>query len=197
MKDSFLEEIVDASFEIYGKSPIIEKGIIYGIGIKEWIKWLSYNSTENEKYILVLINKYVNQNCTKEEFYKVYDYMSNSIENIMLKKLNSDELKEANDKVKRLEQLSDKELRGLIDTEIQDDIYYNLSMIDDGGLYNEAKYKIGSTKIFDEMKIYMDTINEFGSDKKISTLKKGIRVNLDAFKPSRKEGKVKKKTYAR
>ena len=47
------------------------------------------------------------------------------------------------------------------------------------------------------MKIYMDTINEFGSDKKISTLKKGIRVNLDAFKPSRKEGKVKKKTYAR
>ena len=130
MKDSFLEEIVDASFEIYGKSPIIEKGIIYGIGIKEWIKWLSYNSTENEKYILVLINKYVNQNCTKEEFYKVYDYMSNSIENIMLKKLNSDELKEANDKVKRLEQLSDKELRGLIDTEIQDDIYYNLSMID-------------------------------------------------------------------
>lgn len=130
MKDSFLEEIVDASFEIYGKSPIIEKAIIYGIGIKEWIKWLSYNSTENEKYILVLINKYVNQNCTKEEFYKVYDYMSNSIENIMLKKLNSDELKEANDKVKRLEQLSDKELRGLIDTEIQDDIYYNLSMID-------------------------------------------------------------------
>ena len=72
-----------------------------------------------------------------------------------------------------------------------------LFMIDDGGLYNEAKYKIGSTKIFDEMKIYMDTINEFGSDKKISTLKKGIRVNLDAFKPSRKEGKVKKKTYAR
>lgn len=130
MQDSFLEEVVDASFEIYGKSPIIEKGIIYGIGIKEWIKWLSYNSTENEKYILVLINKYVNQNCTKEEFYKVYDYMSNSIENIMLKKLNSDELKEANDKVKRLEQLSDKELRGLIDTEIQDDIYYNLSMID-------------------------------------------------------------------
>ena len=130
MQNSFLEEVVDASFEIYGKSPIIEKGIIYGIGIKEWIKWLSYNSTENEKYILVLINKYVNQNCTKEEFYKVYDYMSNSIENIMLKKLNSDELKEANDKVKRLEQLSDKELRGLIDTEIQDDIYYNLSMID-------------------------------------------------------------------
>ena len=90
MKDSFLEEIVDASFEIYGKSPIIEKGIIYGIGIKEWIKWLSYNSTENEKYILVLINKYVNQNCTKEEFYKVYDYMSNSIENIMLKMIDED-----------------------------------------------------------------------------------------------------------
>ena len=130
MQDSFLEEVVDASFEIYGKSPIIEKGVVYGIGIKEWIKWLSYNSTEDDKRMLILITKYVNQNCTKEEFYKVYDYMSNSIENIMLKKLNSDELKEANDKVKRLEQLSDKELRGLIDIEIQDDIYYNLSMID-------------------------------------------------------------------
>lgn len=69
--------------------------------------------------------------------------------------------------------------------------------IDDDGFCNEAKYKIGLTKIFDEMKTYMDTINEFGSDKKISTLKRGIHVNLDAFKPSRKEGKVKKKTYAR
>ena len=117
MQDSFLEEVVDASFEIYGKSPIIEKGVVYGIGIKEWIKWLSYNSTDGDKRMLILITKYVNQNCTKEEFYKVYDYMSNSIENIMLKKLNSDELKEANDEVKILEKLSDKELRELINTE--------------------------------------------------------------------------------
>ena len=130
MKDNFLEEVVDASFEIYGKSPIIEKGVVYGIGIKEWIKWLSYNSTDGDKRMLILITKYVNQNCTKEEFYKVYDYMSNSIENIMLKKLTSDELKVANDEVKILEKLSDKELRELINTERQDDIYNNLSMID-------------------------------------------------------------------
>lgn len=130
MQDSFLEEVVDASFEIYGKSPIIEKGVVYGIGIKEWIKWLSYNSTEDDKRMLILITKYVNQNCTKEEFYKVYDYMSKSIENIMLKKLTSDELKVANDEVKILEKLSDKELRELINTERQDDIYNNLSMID-------------------------------------------------------------------
>ena len=117
MQDSFLEEVVDASFEIYGKSPIIEKGVVYGIGIKEWIKWLSYNSTEDDKRMLILITKYVNQNCTKEEFYKVYDYMSKSIENIMLKKLISDELKVANDEVKISEKLSDKELRELINTE--------------------------------------------------------------------------------
>ena len=117
MQDSFLEEVVDASFEIYGKSPIIEKGVVYGIGIKEWIKWLSYNSTEDDKRMLILITKYVNQNCTKEEFYKVYDYMSKSIENIMLKKLTSDELKVANDEVKISEKLSDKELRELINTE--------------------------------------------------------------------------------
>ena len=130
MKDCFLEEVVDACFEIYGKSPVIEKGVVYGIGIKEWVKWLSYNSKEDEKRMLILIDKYVNQNCTKEEYYEVYNYMSNSIEDIMLKKLTSDELKVANDKVKRLEKLSDKELRELINTERQDDIYNNLSMTD-------------------------------------------------------------------
>ena len=56
MKDCFLEEVVDACFEIYGKSPVIEKGVVYGIGIKEWVKWLSYNSKEDEKRMLILIN---------------------------------------------------------------------------------------------------------------------------------------------
>ena len=129
MKDCFLEEVVDACFEIYGKSPVIEKGVVYGIGIKEWVKWLSYNSKEDEKRMLILIDKYVNQNCTKEEYYEVYNYMSNSIEDIMLKKLTSDELKVANDKVKILEKLSDKELCELINTERQDDIYNNLSSV--------------------------------------------------------------------
>ena len=51
---------------------------------------------------------------------------------------------------------------------------------------DKEKYIIGQTKLYNEM-----------SDKKISILKKGIQVNLDAFKPSRKEGKVKKKIYER
>ena len=62
---------------------------------------------------------------------------------------------------------------------------------------DKEKYIIGQTKLYNEMKPYRDAINKFGSDKKISILKKGIQVNLDAFKPSRKEGKVKKKIYER
>ena len=62
---------------------------------------------------------------------------------------------------------------------------------------DKEKYIIGPTKLYNEMKPYRDAINKFGSDKKISILKKGIQVNLDAFKPSRKEGKVKKKIYER
>lgn len=69
------------------------------------------------------------------------------------------------------------------------------------GWYNKdikkTNYTMGPTKLYYEMEPYRDAINEFGSDKKISILKKGVHVNLDAFKPSRKEGKVKKKVYER
>lgn len=69
------------------------------------------------------------------------------------------------------------------------------------GWYNKdikkTNYIMGPTKLYYEMKPYREAINEFGSDKKFSILKKGVHVNLDAFKPSRKEGKVKKKVYER
>ena len=130
MKKDFLDEVVDACFEIYGKSPLIERGFIYGIGIKEWIKWLSYNSSNEEKRMLILIEKYTNQDCTKEEFYEVYNYMNNSIEDVILKKLTSNEIKEVDDKVLILKDLSDKELYEKIEIEKNDNIYNNLSMID-------------------------------------------------------------------
>lgn len=195
MKDNFLEEVVDASFEIYGKNPIIEKGIIYSIGIKEWIKWLSYNSTDDDKRMLILITKYVNQNCTKEEFYEVYDYMNDSIENIMLKKLTSDELKVANDKVKRLEKLSDKELRELINTERQDDIYNNLSMTDAYILHQIIK--IDNIRNAREMNRRLELVdNETTSVARLSSVYSQMsKPCLNQSLPVCKRGKEKIKMY--
>ena len=195
MKDNFLEEVVDASFEIYGKNPIIEKGIIYGIGIKEWIKWLSYNSTDDDKRMLILITKYVNQNCTKEEFYEAYNYMSNSIENIMLKKLTSDELKVANDKVKRLEKLSDKELRELINTKRQDDIYNNLSMTDAYILHQIIK--IDNIRNAREMNKRLELVdNETTSIARLSSVYSQMsKPCLNQSLPVCKRGKEKIKMY--
>ena len=94
----------------------------------------------------------------------------------------------------------------IFNKKILDDKCYQFGLIPSSnkkniGWYDKDRYKIkyevGPTKLYNEMKPYRDAINKFGSDKKISILKKGIQVNLDAFKPSRKEGKVKKKIYER
>ena len=60
-----------------------------------------------------------------------------------------------------------------------------------------ANYTMGPTKLYYEMEPYRDAINEFGSDKKTAILKKGFKANLDAFRPSRKESKVKLKKINR
>ena len=60
-----------------------------------------------------------------------------------------------------------------------------------------ANYTMGPTKLYYEMEPYRDAINEFGSDKKTAVLKKGFKANLDAFRPSRKESKVKFKKINR
>ena len=62
---------------------------------------------------------------------------------------------------------------------------------------HKERYEMGPTKLYYDMKPYREAIDKYGSDKKITVLKKGFKVNLDAFKPSRKEGKVKIKKINR
>lgn len=62
---------------------------------------------------------------------------------------------------------------------------------------HKEKYEMGPTKLYYDMKPYRDAIDKYGSDKKTAVLKKGFKANLDAFRPSRKESKVKLKKINR
>lgn len=62
---------------------------------------------------------------------------------------------------------------------------------------HKERYEMGPTKLYYDMKPYRDAIDKYGSDKKTAVLKKGFKAKLDAFKPSKKEGKVKVKIINR
>ena len=104
-----------------GGSKIIRGNNISNINpIKEWIKWLSYepeHEIERKKVLyqksikeltidelneivkyktrermVTLFKKYDNGQCSYNEYMEVYDYMGKSISNLMLDKLNKQEL---------------------------------------------------------------------------------------------------------
>ncbi len=59
MNNDFNREMAKIHFEIYNKSPLIKRGGSFGLA--EWIKCLSYNSTEEEKRMVKLFYKYIKQ----------------------------------------------------------------------------------------------------------------------------------------
>lgn len=61
---------------------------------------------------------------------EVYDYMGNSIKNIMLRKLTKEELNYANEEIKRLNTLSKTEILTKLKNESSEETYNNLSMVD-------------------------------------------------------------------
>ena len=61
---------------------------------------------------------------------EVYDYMGNSIKNVMLRKLTKEELNYANEEIKRLNTLSKTEILTKLKNESSEETYNNLSMVD-------------------------------------------------------------------
>lgn len=124
--------------------------------IKEWVKWLSYE-TEYEKerkqivysktgkdltidelselnvfkyrnYMKELLIKYENKECTKEEYMTVYDYLGGSITDLMLDKLSADELEYAETQIAVISSSKEEVLEKLINLECS--IYDELTMVD-------------------------------------------------------------------
>ena len=125
----------------------------------EWIKWLSYvpefqksriqelNSKRVEEMtleeldelrayksqirMLGLFKIYGTKEISKDEYMEVYDFMLNqSIDELMLSKLSSEELRYAKDQIQYFSQIPSEELRKKVNEEQKVDNYENLSMVD-------------------------------------------------------------------
>ncbi len=125
----------------------------------EWIKWLSYeskyeielchlveektnveipddeleqvNKIKRNRVFANLFKKYGTSECSKEEYMMVYNYMcTESIEQLMISKLSTQELSYAKEKIIYFSQLPSEELSKKIDKEKKEDVYYQLSMVD-------------------------------------------------------------------
>lgn len=127
--------------------------------IIEWIKWLSYEPEFEKKRIEYLDSKkrselsyeeideaanynrnkifaelfkiYGTSECSNGDYMRVYDYMCNeSIEELMLKKLTSEELKYAKEEITRLSKVSKEQLSAKVKEEQRREKYEQLSMVD-------------------------------------------------------------------
>ena len=126
--------------------------------IIEWIKWLSYEPEFEKKRIEYLDSKkselsyeeieevtnynrnkifaelfmvYGTSECSQEDYMRVYDYMCNeSIEELMLSKLTSEELKYAKKEIIRLSKVSKEQLSAKVKEEQKPENYAQLSMVD-------------------------------------------------------------------
>ena len=70
-----------------------------------------------------LFLKYKNGKCNPDEYMEVYDYMGNSIKNVMLRKLTREELNYANEEIKRLNTLSKTEILTKLKNESFEETY--------------------------------------------------------------------------
>lgn len=125
----------------------------------EWIKWLSYvpefqqakiqklsskkieamsleelneiKKYKKQKRMLDLFKIYGSSTITKEEYMEVYDYMSTqSIDELMISKLTSEELKYAREKIQIYRKIPKDDLRKKVENEQKDENYKKLSMVD-------------------------------------------------------------------
>lgn len=126
--------------------------------IIEWIKWLSYIPIHEKKrieflysknitdlsidelkeiinykernHMVKLFKKYDKYQCSEDEYLEVYDYMGKSIKELMIDKLNSEELLYAKKEILKLSSIDQKELKIKINKEQKPEIYSKLSMVD-------------------------------------------------------------------
>ncbi len=125
----------------------------------EWIKWLSYvpefqkvriqelnskpveeltleeldeiRSYNSQIRMLELFKRYGTSKISQDEYMEVYDFMVNqSIDELMLSKLSSKELKYAKAQIQHLSQIPSEELREKVSEEQKEENYATLSMVD-------------------------------------------------------------------
>lgn len=125
----------------------------------EWIKWLSYEPEFEKKRIEYFDSKKVSElsyeeleeasrysrnkifarlfkiystgECSEEDYMKVYDYMCNeSIEELMLSRLTSEELRYARQEITRLSEVPKEQLSAKVNEEQRPEKYEQLSMVD-------------------------------------------------------------------
>ncbi len=125
----------------------------------EWVKWLSYlpdfqkariqelnskiveeltldeldeiRAYKNQIRMLNLFKIYGTSEISKKEYMEVYDFMLNqSIDELMLSKLSSEELRYAKDQIQYFCQIPNEELRKKVNEEQKADNYEKLSMVD-------------------------------------------------------------------
>ena len=98
--------------------------LFYMRGLKE------LTSYQEERRMQELFLKYKNGKYNPDEYMEVYDYMGNSVKNIMLRKLTKEELDHADEEIKRLNTLSKPEILTKLKNESSEETYNNLSMVD-------------------------------------------------------------------
>lgn len=123
--------------------------------LDEWIKWLSYVNDDDEKYLsennkslkemsleelkkyqdiqsqllmCELFKKYSKKQCSKEEHDIVYNYMNNSIIDLMNTKINDQEREEIEKILKHLKKQSIVDVEGFIELKLKN--YKELSKVD-------------------------------------------------------------------
>lgn len=142
------------------KAKIIHGNVIGNVSPDiEWIKWLSYEPKFEKKRIEYFDTKKVSElsyeeleeasrysrnkifaklfkiygtdECSEEDYMRVYDYMRNeSIEELMLSKLTSEELQYAKQEITRLSKISKERLSAKLNEEQKLENYEQLSMVD-------------------------------------------------------------------
>lgn len=145
--------IVDSNKLLY-----VVKRSSFGVRIDvldEWIKWLSYANDDDEKYLsennkslkemsleelkkyqdiqsqllmCELFKKYSKKQCSKEEHDIVYNYMNNSIIDLMNTKINDQEREEIEKILKHLKKQSIVDVEGFIELKLKN--YKELSKVD-------------------------------------------------------------------
>lgn len=109
--------------------------------------------------MLELFKIYGTNKISKDEYMEVYDFMVNqSIDELMLSKLSSKELRYAKEKIKYLSKISKEELSKKVHFEQKKDNYKNLSMIDSYILHiiSKVDYARSMEKFDREIKAYKE-----------------------------------------
>lgn len=173
--------------------------------LDEWIKWLSYVNDDDEKYLsennkslkemsleelkkyqdiqsqllmCELFKKYSKKQCSKEEHDIVYNYMNNSIIDLMNTKINDQEREEIEKNLKHLKKQSIVDVEGFIELKLKN--YKELSKVD--------AYVLHFISIYNYDRICNQKSEEIkqNSNKRNMSLKKSLIKDYGIFLKERK-----------